>query len=296
MDSFSLSVLIPEGSLELTKVLNDPLILLILSFIFGTFLGSFLNVCIYRVPNGISIIHPRSHCISCKTPLRFYNNIPVISFLLLRGRCKNCNARISPRYLIVEILSGIICVLSVWEFGITLQTFFYLIFLFCLVVVTFIDIEHMIIPNVITIPGIFVGIVYGVIRTDWGNLTIFLTDSYAHPYKIASIIVSQPAFDSIFGAILGGGLLYIIALIYFILRKREGMGMGDVKLLAMIGTFLGWKSIIYVTLISSVLGTIVGVAIMVYKRGDIRYALPFGPFLSLAAALYLFISEAYPRI
>jgi leader peptidase (prepilin peptidase)/N-methyltransferase len=296
MGSFSLSVLIPEGSLELTKVLNDPFILSILSFIVGTFLGSFLNVCIYRVPNGISIVHPRSHCISCKTPLRFYNNIPVISFLLLRGRCKNCNATISPRYLIVEILSGIICVLSVWEFGITLQTLFYLIFLFCLVVVTFIDIEHMIIPNVITIPGILIGLVYGVIRTDWGNLTIFLTDSNAHPYKMASIIVSQPAFDSIFGAILGGGLLYIIALIYLILRKREGMGMGDVKLLAMIGAFLGWKSIIYVTLISSVLGTIVGIAIIVYKRGDIRYALPFGPFLSLAAALYLFISEAYPRI
>ena len=288
--------MIPVGPPELTKVLNDPLILFIISFIFGTFLGSFLNVCIYRVPNGISIIHPRSHCISCKTPLRFYNNIPVISFLLLRGRCKNCRAKISPRYLIVEILSGIICVLSVWKFGITLQTFFYVIFLFCLVVVTFIDIEHMIIPNAITIPGIFIGIVYGVMRTDWGNLTIFLTDSNSHLYKVASIIGSQPVFDSIFGAILGGGLLYLIALLYLIIRKKEGMGMGDVKLLAMIGAFLGWKSIIYVTLISSVLGTIVGLAIIFYKRGDIKYALPFGPFLSLAAALYLFVSEAYPRI
>lgn len=286
----------PEGSLELTKVLNDPIILSILSFTIGTFLGSFLNVCIYRVPNGISIVRPRSHCISCKTPLRFYNNIPVISFLLLRGRCKNCGAEISPRYLIVEVLSGIICVLLVREFGITLQAFFYLIFLFCLVVVTFIDIEHMIIPNVITIPGIFIGIVYGIIRTDWGNLTTFLTDSDAHPYKIVSIIGSQPVFDSIFGAILGGGLLYLIALLYLTLRKREGMGMGDVKLLAMIGAFLGWKSIIYVTLISSLLGTIVGLAIIVYKRGDIRYALPFGPFLSLAAALYLFISGAYRGI
>ncbi len=195
----------------------------------------------------------------------------------------------------MEILSGIICALSVWEFGITLQTFFYLIFLFCLVVVTFIDIEHMVIPNVITVPGIFIGIVYGFARTDWSNLTILLTGSNAHKYRIASIIASQPAFDSIFGAILGGGLLYIIALIYFILRKREGMGMGDVKLLAMIGAFLGWKSIIYVTLISSVLGTIVGLGIIARKRGDMKYALPFGPFLSLAAALYLFISQAYPR-
>jgi leader peptidase (prepilin peptidase)/N-methyltransferase len=277
-------------------VLNDPIVLSILSFIVGTFLGSFLNVCIYRVPNEISIVRPRSHCISCKTPLRFYDNIPVISFLLLRGRCKNCGAKISPRYLIVEVLSGIICVLLVWEFGITLRTFFYLIFLFCLIVVTFIDIEHMIIPNVITIPGIFMGIVYGVTRTDWGNLTIFLTEANAHPYKIVSIIGSQPVFDSIFGAILGGGLLYLIALLYLRLRKREGMGMGDVKLLAMIGAFLGWKSIIYVTLISSVLGTIVGLVIIVYKRGDIRYALPFGPFLSLAAALYLFIGGAYLRI
>lgn len=154
----------------------------------------------------------------------------------------------------------------------------------------------MIIPNVITIPGIFVGIVYGIIRTDWNNLRMIHTDFNAHPYRIVSVIGSQPAFDSIFGAILGGGLLYLIALLYLTLRKREGMGMGDVKLLAMIGAFLGWKSIIYVTLISSVLGTIVGLAIIVYKRGDIRYALPFGPFLSVAAALYLFISGAYPGI
>jgi leader peptidase (prepilin peptidase)/N-methyltransferase len=215
---------------------------------------------------------------------------------LLRGRCKNCGAKISPRYLIVEVLSGIICVLLVWEFGITLHTFFYLIFLFCLVVVTFIDLEHMIIPNVITIPGIVIGIAYGVIRTDWSNLTTLLTDSNAHAHRIVSIIGNQPVFDSIFGAILGGGLLYLIAVLYLTLRKREGMGMGDVKLLAMIGAFLGWKSIIYVTLISSVLGTIVGLAIIAYKRGDIRYALPFGPFLSLAAALYLFISGAYPGI
>ncbi len=229
-------------------------------------------------------------------PIRFYNNIPVISFLLLRGKCKNCGATISPRYLIVELLSGIICVLSVWEFGITLQAFFYLIFLFGLVVISFIDFEHMIIPNVITIPGILVGILYGVIRTDWSNLAIFLKDPTARPYEIASIIGSQPVFDSIFGAILGGGLLYLIALTYLALRKREGMGMGDVKLIAMIGAFLGWKSIIFVTLISSVLGTVVGLAVIAYKRGDMRYALPFGPFLSLAAAVYLFVSEAYPTI
>ncbi|MBI4228487.1 MAG: prepilin peptidase [Deltaproteobacteria bacterium] len=277
-------------------MLNDPLILFTLSFILGAFLGSFLNVCIYRVPNGISIIYPRSHCISCKTPLRLYNNIPIISFLLQGGRCKDCGARISPRYLIVEILSGLICALSVLKFGITLQTVFYLIFLFSLVVVTFIDIEHMIIPNVITIPGIFIGVAYGAVRTDWGDLTTFLSHSISHPYKIASIIVNQPAFDSIFGAILGGGVLYLIALIYVIIRKREGMGMGDVKLLAMIGAFLGWKSIIYVTLVSSLLGTIVGLAIIVCKRGDIKYAMPFGPFLSLAAALYLFINERYPGI
>lgn len=189
-----------------------------------------------------------------------------------------------------------ICALSVWEFGVTLQTFFYLVFLFCLVVVTFIDIERMIIPNVITIPGIFIGIVYGVARTNWGNLTILLADSNGHPYTIASILVRQPVFDAIFGVVLGGGLLYLIALIYFIVRKREGMGMGDVKLLAMIGAFLGWKSIIYVMLLSSVLGTIVGLAIIAHKRGDMKHALPFGPFLSLAAALYLFISKAYPRI
>lgn len=196
----------------------------------------------------------------------------------------------------MEILSGFICLLSVWKFGITMEALFYLIFLASLVAVTFIDLEHMIIPNVITIPGISIGILYAIIRTDWGVLMRFVEDYNSHHYSIASILISQPIFDSILGAILGGGILYLIALLYLIIRKREGMGMGDVKLLAMIGAFLGWKSIIYVTLISSVLGTIVGLAIILFKRGDASYALPFGPFLSLAAALYLFTGSAYAPI
>jgi leader peptidase (prepilin peptidase) / N-methyltransferase len=262
-------------------------VFLLLSFIFGTILGSFLNVCIYRLPKNISIIHPHSHCTSCKSPIKFYNNIPVISFLLLRGKCKNCDTRICPTYLIVEILAGLICVFLVWRFGLSLDTLFYLIFLLSLVVITFIDIDNMIIPNAITIPGIVIGIIYGSVRTDWSGLWNLSSNFHFDFSTIASFINYVPVFDSIFGAILGGGILLIIAFFYESIRKREGIGMGDVKLLAMIGAFLGWKSIIIVLLISSLLGTIAGLIVIIFKKGDLKYALPFGPFLSLAAALYL---------
>jgi leader peptidase (prepilin peptidase)/N-methyltransferase len=264
-------------------------LLFILAFILGSVVGSFLNVCIYRLPRGESIVFPPSHCASCETPIKFYNNIPIVSYLVLLGRCRACGARISPTYLIVEILSGVISALLIWRFGLTLQSFFYLIFLFALIIVTFIDLEHRIIPNVITFPGIILGLIYGALRTDWGGMQTALSSLRPDLWGVLRILDQAPVMDSIFGIILGGGMLFLVGFLYEIIRKREGMGMGDVKLLAMIGAFLGWRSVLFVALVSSFIGTIVGISIILYKRGNLKYAIPFGPFLSLAAALYCFI-------
>lgn len=251
-------------------------------------MGSFLNVCIYRLPREESIVFPPSHCTSCGTRIKFYNNIPILSYLFLLGRCRACGNRISPIYPIVEILSGLISASLVWRFGLTIQTIFYTIFLFALTVVTFIDLEHKIIPNVITLPGIIVGLIYGALRTDWGSAHTALSSLHFDLWSIIKILNEVPIFDSLSGIILGGGVLFLVGFLYEVIRKREGMGLGDVKLLAMIGAFLGWKSVLFVALVSSFIGTIVGISIILYKKGDLKYAIPFGPFLSIAAAIYCF--------
>lgn len=211
-----------------------------------------------------------------------------MSYLLLLGRCRTCSERISPIYPIVEIISGLISALLIWRFGLTIQTIFYIIFLFALIVVTFIDLEHKIIPNVITFPGIIVGLIYSALRTDWGSVRMTLSSLHLDLWSVFRTLDEVPIFDSLSGILLGGGMLFLVGFLYEVIRKREGMGLGDVKLLAMIGAFLGWRSVLFVTLVSSFIGTIVGISIILYKRGDLKYAIPFGPFLSLAAAIYCF--------
>ncbi|HEX9830931.1 MAG TPA: prepilin peptidase, partial [Thermodesulfobacteriota bacterium] len=171
-------------------------ILYLFSFVFGSVIGSFLNVCIYRLPREQSIVFPPSNCTSCNTPIRFYDNIPIISYLLLRGKCRSCGERISPVYLIVEVLSGLICALLVWRFGLSLTALFYFVFLSALVVVTFIDLEHMIIPNVITFPGILVGIIYAALKTDWSTAHLLLGSSHFNLRSILRILNEVPIIDS----------------------------------------------------------------------------------------------------
>lgn len=184
----------------------------------------------------------------------------------------------------VELLSGLISVLLLWRFGLTLQTLFLFSFLSALLVVSFIDIRHMIIPNVITLPGIAVGLLYSGFSTDWYVLRDLSKTGW-------SVVIGTPIMNSLVGVALGAGMLLLIGGIYELVRKKEGLGMGDVKLLAMIGAFLGWKGVLFVAFTSSVLGTVVGVLVMLYRGKDLGYALPFGPFLSLAAALYCFIGS-----
>jgi len=260
----------------------------ILSFILGSVIGSFLNVCIYRLPRGDSVVFPPSHCTSCGRAIRFYNNIPILSYLILKGRCGDCGSRIPLRYPTVELLSGIALTGLFHKFGLSLDTLFYAVLIYSLIVITFIDLGHMIIPNAITIPGAAAGLIYNALITDWERSRDLLGAFSWRLENFFGVLNEVPFLDSVFGLITGGGILFLIAFLYIAIRKQEGMGMGDVKLLAMIGAFLGWKGVVFVMLVSSLLGTVTGLSIILYKKGDLKYALPFGPFLSLAAVIYVF--------
>jgi len=236
----------------------------IVSIIFGAIVGSFLNVCIIRLPKEESIITPGSHCPHCKTPIKFYDNIPLVSYLLLKGKCRQCRGSISFQYPLVEGITTLSSLLLIMKFGPSLSYLIYFAFVAALIVITVIDLYHQIIPDVISLPGIGVGL-------------------------LASLIIPQVTFlNSLIGILLGGGSLFLVATVYQWLFKREGMGGGDVKLLAMIGGFLGWKAVILTILLSSLIGSITGIIIMVSKGKDFKYAIPFGPFLSLGAVIALF--------
>jgi leader peptidase (prepilin peptidase)/N-methyltransferase len=244
-------------------------ITLLFGFIFGTIVGSFLNVCIHRLPQESSIIVPSSHCPHCKTPIRFYDNIPLISFVLLRGKCRACHAPISWRYPLVEFLMGTFSIILLLKYGISTLYMIYVSFFASLTLVSFIDLPHRIIPDVISLPGILVG----------------LAISLLHPQLFFK--------DSLIGVLVGGGSLYLVASVYHVVTKREGMGGGDVKLLAMIGAFIGWKGVLFTILCSSLIGSIVGVTLMfITSKADSKYAVPFGPFLSLGAIIYVLVGEA----
>ena len=240
--------------------------------VLGAALGSFLNVLIYRLPEEKSIIFPASNCPHCGKPIRFYDNIPVISFILLKGRCRACRGKISFRYPLVELITAVLSLLLFWKFGLTFKYLFSFIFVCALIVITFIDLDYQIIPDVITLPGIPI-------------------------FFLAALIVMGLRFqDAFLGFLLGGGCLYVIAFVYELVTKREGMGGGDIKLLAMMGAFLGWQSLLFILLVSSLLGAVVGIAVMMIKGQDMKYAVPFGPFLSLAAVAYIFFGDTAMRL
>lgn len=270
-------------------MLSAEIFTYILSFIFGSIIGSFLNVCIYRLPRDESIAYPGSHCTKCEKSIRFYNNIPILSYIMLGGRCADCNSSISKRYPVVEILTGLLFLATVSSFGLSIETLFYLILFSGLITITFIDLEHLIIPNVITYPGILVGILYNALITDWGNSQQLISTFSLGFQNFFELIGEVPILDSIFGILIGGGILFLIAYAYEIIKKRQGMGIGDVKLLAMIGAFYGWEGVLFVLFLGSILGSVIGILIILSQKGDLKYAMPFGPFLSVAAVIYPFI-------
>ncbi|MCX5851805.1 MAG: prepilin peptidase [Deltaproteobacteria bacterium] len=244
----------------------------VISAIFGAVVGSFLNVCIYRIPEEKSIVFPASHCPHCKKAIRFYDNIPIVSYILLLGKCRNCHTAISPVYPAVELVTGALSVALYLRYGIGFKYFFTFIFACALIVITFIDIKHQIIPDVISLPGIPL-------------------------FALAGIFIMGLSWkDSMIGILAGGGVLFAVAAGYQLLKKAEGMGGGDIKLLAMIGGFLGWQSLLFVILISSSVGAVIGISVILYNKGDMKYAIPFGPFLSIAAVSYLFWGETFMKL
>lgn len=239
-----------------------------LVFIFGMCVGSFLNVCIYRLPSSTSIINPsRSFCPQCKSAIHFYDNIPVLSYLLLKGRCRYCNVPISLRYPMVELMTGIVAVAILFMFGPTPEGIVYFIFISSLLVITFIDIDYKIIPDTITLPGIPIGLA-------------------------ASFVLPAMTFkSSLLGLLAGGGSLLLVAWSYSLITRKEGMGGGDIKLLGMIGTIVGWKGVIFTIFVASLAGTLVGMMVMLQKGKNLKFAIPFGPFLSIGAMAYVFFGE-----
>jgi leader peptidase (prepilin peptidase) / N-methyltransferase len=239
---------------------------LLLGAAIGLCIGSFLNVVIYRVPIGQSIVTPPSRCRKCGYQLQWYDNIPVLSWLFLRGRCRKCGVGVSMQYPIVELITGALFVLVIWMTppGPLLATRLILV---CILIALFgIDLEHQILPNVITLPGIAIGV-------------------------LLSLIAPPGWKDALIGVLLGGGVLYAIAGAYYLWRREEGMGMGDVKMLAMIGAFLGWKAVLVTLVLSSFAGAIIGVALMAAQRGTMKFALPFGTFLAIGAIVSMFVGE-----
>jgi len=244
------------------------------AFIFGAVVGSFLNVCIYRLPRSESLVFPASHCPKCGNAIPPYHNIPIISYLVLKGRCRSCGERISPQYPVVETTNAILTMLLFMKFGISLTFLFLFVFCSALVVITFIDLEHRIIPDVISLPGIAVGF-------------------------ISSFFVQAPGLqnsmsgwiNSLIGILAGGGTLFLVAFAYHLLTGKEGMGGGDIKLLAMMGAFLGWVAVPFIIFASSLTGSIIGISLMLAQKKDTKLAIPFGPFLAFGAILYVFCGK-----
>jgi leader peptidase (prepilin peptidase) / N-methyltransferase len=234
----------------------------------GMVVGSFLNVCIYRIPRQESVAFPASHCPACGTPIRAWDNIPLLSFLLLRGRCRACRAPIAWRYPLVEALTGTLFAATVDCWGVTWQSLSLLLLLSALVAVTFIDLDHQIIPNVITLPGIPIGL-------------------------LAGLLAGEPSMlDRILGTLIGAGFLYLVLYYGSVFYGQDAMGEGDLNLLAMIGAFLGWRAVLVTVLVSCLSGSLVGLALIGTKRLSRREPLPFGPFLCLGAVVALFAGES----
>ncbi|HYB98583.1 MAG TPA: prepilin peptidase [Candidatus Limnocylindrales bacterium] len=237
--------------------------IILFAILFGLIVGSFLNVAIYRMPDDESVVTPPSHCRRCKEPIAWYDNVPVLSYFLLRGRCRSCGDRFSARYPLVEALTGLL-------FGVIVacglpprETALYLALTSALIVITFIDIDYFIIPDRITLPSLLVA-------------------------PAAAFFVGHvPLSSSLAGIVIGGGLLWAFGWAYERMRGQEGMGFGDVKLLAMIGGFLGWQAPLFSLMVGAITGSIIGLFLMLARKGKLDMAIPFGPFLAFGAFLYM---------
>ena len=264
----------------------------VVAFIVGGMIGSFLNVCVYRLPRNQSIVRPRSRCPKCGNSIAWYDNIPMLSWVILGAKCRHCGEPISWMYPLVEGVTGLLFLFVFWRFGFTLAAPIYMVFAAALVLVTFVDLTDWTIPNEVTFPGIPLGIGLAVLKMYYPESGLLVGD----------------VFDALLGVLVGGGSLYILDKVSVLFLGKRGMGFGDVKLLAMLGAFLGWKSVLLIIMISSCLGSIVGVTLILVDKRAAKKAppvkdeeteerpsghyLPFGPYLAAAGLVVLFFGQA----
>ena len=268
--------------------------MILLYALLGLLIGSFLNVCIHRLPRRESVVFPRSHCPQCGNPIRPYDNIPIFSFLLLRGRCRLCKNRISFQYPLVELLSGLAfygCGLE-WRFA--PATYVNSLFLSIIIILIFVDYHHQILPNILTLPGIALGILVSPLqsRTLFYDLLSLKTASIL---PVADSEAYLPWVSSILGAIVGGGILFMVGLAYEIARKKQGLGMGDVKMMAMVGAFVGWRLALMTVFAGSLLGSLAGIFLIIFRGKNMQSKLAFGTFLGVGSALSLFYGFPFLR-
>jgi leader peptidase (prepilin peptidase) / N-methyltransferase len=246
--------------------LGDGLVidLAVFFFLIGACFGSFANVVIFRMPLDLSVVAPRSFCPTCKTTIPWFDNIPIVSWFVLRGRCRKCKTAFSFRYPLTEFLmASLFCAVFV-QYGLSWLTLEYLIFVFGLVTASMIDFDHMILPDEFTLTGILLGLLGAAFNPE------------------------REFWPALSGVLVGGGFLWAVAAIYSALRKQEGMGGGDIKLIAWIGAVLGWTAVPFVILFASLTGTLVGLLVMLKRKSDLQTAIPFGPYLALGALAYMF--------
>jgi leader peptidase (prepilin peptidase)/N-methyltransferase len=250
--------------------MHDP-VLLALVFLFGISFGSFFNVLIYRLPSGKSLLRPPSHCPKCDNLIRFYDNVPLLSFLILRGKCRHCGAKISWRYPTVEALTGILAVIAIYYFGFTIRGFEAALLSLLFVPIFFIDLDHWIIPDSLDLPWIPVGLAVA-----------FLSGSFVN------------WSGALIGALVGGGVFALIMILGKMAFKKEAMGFGDVKLAAMLGAFMGWKNLLLILILASFLGSLVGVALIISsgKKKERATSVPFGPFLVAASLIAIYFGDS----
>ena len=259
-----------------------------IGFILGLALGSFLNVCISRLPNHESIVHPRSRCPQCKAPIRWHDNIPLLSWILLRGRCRNCSAHISSRYPAVEALTAVLFVAVTWHDGLSFALAFDIAFAAAILALIFVDAEHMILPNAITYPGILFALLTRILVPYLAGPAHFDDLSQLQNFFPGLPVWAVSLIGAAIGALVGGGSLWLMGFLWEKLRGVEAMGFGDVKMMLMVGVFLGWRLTILTILLGALTGSIVGVLIMV-RRGsrNMQMMLPFGIFLGIGSIISL---------
>jgi leader peptidase (prepilin peptidase)/N-methyltransferase len=267
------------------QIVAPSTLIVIFVLCFGLIIGSFLNVCILRIPERKSIVLPASACPKCGAPIRPYDNIPIVSYLLLGGECRACKAKISAMYPLVELLTALLFLACYLAFGLTLETLKWTVFAALMIVLVFTDFRERILPDVVNFTGFGLGLL----------LSLFTLPADGTARWIASRLLDFPPpasalslADALLGAAVGSGLLWLVAEAYFRLRKREGMGLGDVKMMLMAGAFLGVKRTLLTIMAGSLLGSILGLAFILVRRKDSTYELPFGTFLGMAALLVLF--------